>query len=178
MTDLELDDLAEPAPLAVPDRPDPDDIIASTWGRWVHDRIPATQPVVLQPNADQRIASNGQPVPLFTTHDPHGAVVSGAVKAWGLTAGRYRIDVGIFANVDTGAATRLSIQLGAVWFATDYAEGAPAMIAPAGSIMVPNSVAPGADVLNLNTGITAGRWGSDMTILRAASTVTVTYLGP
>lgn len=29
----------EPTPLALPDRPDPDDIIASTWGQWIHDQI-------------------------------------------------------------------------------------------------------------------------------------------
>ena len=45
MTDLVPDQQDAPSQLSivVPDRPDPEDLIASGWGRWVHDEIAAQQ---------------------------------------------------------------------------------------------------------------------------------------
>ena len=33
--------------MALPDRPDPDDIVASNWGQWVQDRLTTSAPMVV-----------------------------------------------------------------------------------------------------------------------------------
>jgi hypothetical protein len=38
-----MTDAPEITPFAAPDRPDPDDIVASAWGDWVHDALVAQQ---------------------------------------------------------------------------------------------------------------------------------------
>lgn len=45
-SDLEGAPPPGPALLAVPDRPDPDDIVASAWGRWVHDTVAGVFPKI------------------------------------------------------------------------------------------------------------------------------------
>lgn len=72
-----MTDAPEVTPFAVPDRPDPDDIIASVWGRWVQDQLVGPTRAALWRNTAQALAVDGaNPVVYDTKDDPRGLAVT------------------------------------------------------------------------------------------------------
>lgn len=68
-----MTDAPEVTPLTVPDRPDPDDLIASDWGRWVHDHNATPKRFLLWRNANQTGLADGVNVVAFDgKDDPYG----------------------------------------------------------------------------------------------------------